>query len=1271
MKRIIAGLCVVLTFFFLNFSYAESPQAETNRAFALIDEGLKRYNVSDFRGAIERWETALATFQKFGNKQAIGTVIGTLGMAYGNLGDYRKAISYYEKALAIAEETGDKKGKGAVIGMLGFAYSNLGDYGKAISFHEKALVIAEKTGDKQAIGKVIGTLGNAYTYLGDNRKAISFYEKALAIAEEIGDKRGKGDALGNLGRSYKDLGDNRKAISYHEKALVIAEELGDKKGKGDQLDNLGNAYLNLGDSRKAISYFEKALTIAEETGDKKSMVSISVKVGAPYINLGDYRKAISYFEKALAIAEELGDKESKGQSLGSLGIAYGNLGDYRKAISFYEKALAIAEEIGDKESKGLSFGNMGTAYAKLGDYRKAISFYEKDLAIAEELGNKRGQQSAHANLGTVYNGLGDYRKAISFHEKALAMAEEMGDKHLIGTVVGNVGNAYRNLGDYRKAISFYEKAIDIEKEIGIPYGIPEGNLADAFLALDRDDEALAIYTKHNHSIRLGRYHLKKKEYTKAKDQFNRNREEDEKAKNASFILPEWIGLGLSHEGLIEYEEAYRWYKKAIDFMEDQRAALTVSEREHYLEGNEAGFPRIEAYEGTARCAFKLGKFEEAFYWAENTRGRIFSELLSKRHSGKGYKIPRELADEEEDLTDKIRQNKKQQQTAFEKNNTELLKQLENEYPALKAKMERLVDRLRKDHPQYASVKYPQPAKLSQVALKKGETIIEYEVTAPYTIGLVIRDGKIIKAFKVDRTRAELEAMVKKFRAPFQERQEGSGMNVFSLNLARGLSEILIGPALSVVKKDERLIIIPDESLNLLPFEALLLSAPIEALKEEAVLLSQQAAKQTDNGTVVDKNAIIRGLTKVPVTRSPGVNVAPRVTTHILFDTDSAQIKKESQKQMQEIVAAFRSEALKNTAIRIEGHTDSVGNPRYNLRLSRKRAEAVNDYLAKSGIHTNRLSFTGRGDTEPIADNKDKAGRRQNRRVDFVRVETEGAKQKASAAQLKNFIYATDEYPISYYQSASVLTLQRALNISRAKAQSFFGLGDPVYDAKDTRASGIRAVTIVAKQKELSSNDIAENEETKEAGYQFSRLVNTGKEVKEVSRLFGQSELLIGSDASEAKLKAEDLKTRRYVLFSTHGILGNEIPYIKQPALVLNLVGNDQEDGFLTASEIFEMDLNADIVGLSACKTGLGVQSAGEGVVGLSRAFMYAGTDTVLVSLWSVADESTYKLMVKFFDGLKNGKDKMTALKEAKNYLRNNGYDNPFYWAPFILMGETN
>jgi CHAT domain-containing protein len=985
-------------------------------------------------------------------------------------------------------------------------------------------------------------------------------------------------------------------------------------------------------------------------------------LGTAYSDLGDYRKAISFYEKALAIAEEIGDKQGKGSWLGNLGRAYGDLGDYRKAISFGEKALAIAEEIGDKKGKGNRLGNLGLAYSDLGDYRKAISFYEKGLAIAEEIGDKKGKGYHLGNMGNAYKDLGDYRKAISFYEKALAIAEEIGDKQGKGNHLGNMGNAYSDLGDYRQAIGFHEKAIDIYKEIGVSYSISEGNLADAYLELDRDDEALAIYTKQNHSIRLGRYYLKKREYARARKQFDRDREKDEEAKKASFILPQWIGLGLSNEGLKEYQGAYKWYTKAITFMEEQRAALTSAAREHYFEGKEFGIPRIEAYEGAVRTAFMLGKYDEAFFWAENTRGRITSELLSSRHSGSNSKISANLAKEEEELSTQIMMNKKQQQIAFEKNNPELLKQLEAKYPALKTKMDNLIDRLRKEHPQYAAIKYPQPVKLSQLALKPGETIIEYEVTDPYSIGLVIRDGKVIKSFKVDKTRKELEALIKKFRSPFQE---GADINSFSTNQATQLADLLIKPALSAVKKGDRLIIVPDESLALLPFESLLLSAPADALKEEATLFAQ-AAKQTE-GDTVDKDSIIRGLAK-PATNRGVIRLSPRVSTHILFNSGSAQVKGESDNQLKEILAALTSNKLKGAKIRIEGHTDSVGDAKFNLRLSQKRAKTIYDYLTKNGIPAEHLNYTGKGDTEQIASNSDEKGRKQNRRVDFVRIDSVATNLKAAPA--KGFVYAMDEYPISYYQSASVLSLQRGLKIKRATDKSFFGLGDPVFDTTDSRSSGMRGLKVVAKDQPAGGSEIANNEETKDAGYQFGRLVNTEKEVKEVGKLFSNAKLLTGADASEETLKGEDLSAKRYLLFSTHGILGNEIPYIKQPALVLNLVGNDKEDGFLTASEILNLNLNADVVCLSACKTGLGVQSAGEGVVGLSRAFMYAGTDTVLVSLWSVADESTYKLMVKFFEGVKSGKDKMTALKEAKNYLRKNGYDNPFYWAPFILMGEA-
>jgi CHAT domain-containing protein/Tfp pilus assembly protein PilF len=1145
----------------------------------------------------------------------------------------------------------------------GQKYFERSDFQGAIERWEKALSIFKKFGVKETVYSTVDFLGRAYINVGDYQKAISYFEQTLAIAEEIGDRKNKGNQLGNLGVAYSDLGEYRKAISYHEQALAIAEEIEDKQNKGNQLGNLGVAYSDLGEYRKAISYHEQALAIAEEIGDKQGKGQRLGNLGNAYDTLGDYRKAISYHEQALAIAEEIGDKKGKGADLGNLGNAYDRLGEYRKAISYYEQALAIAEEIGDKKGKGADLGNLGVAYSNLGDYRKAISYHEQALAVAEEIGDKQSKGINLSNLGNKYCFLGDYRKAIAYFEQALGIFEMSGDKRGKGVAVGNIGLAYSILGDYRKAISYYEQAIAVDKEIGVPYDTPEGNLGDAYLALDRDDEALTIYKKQNDSIRLGRYYLKKQEFQQAKTQFDRDRESDEQRKETILVITRWIGLGLSHEGLREYDKAYEWYTKAIAFMEDQRNSLTPSEREHYLEAKDFGIPRIEAYEGAARCTFMLVRLDDAFYWAENTRGRVLSELLSRRHSEESYKISLELAQEEEELTTQIMINRKQQQTAFQKNNPELLKQAEDEYPALKLKMEGLIDRLRKDYPQYAAIKYPQPVRLSQLALKKGETIIEYEVTDPYTIGLVIRDGEVIKGFKVEKTRAELENLVRKFRSPFQEGQDA---NEFSLNRAKELTDLLIKPALSVLKKGEHLIIIPDESLSLLPFEALLLDAPVEVLKEEATLLAQ--VKRQEGGGAVDRRAIIRGLSKAATTRGRG-GVSPRVSTQILFDTDSVKISKESKRQMDEILAALKSKELKNAQIRIEGHTDSIGDPGYNLKLSRRRAEAVCQYLKKGGIKENLLSFTGKGDTEPIADNATEQGRKKNRRVDFVRV-LEKKDIKSITTSSQNLVYAMDEYPISYYQSASVLSLQRGLNMSREKEPTFFGLGDPVFDTQDQRSAGMRGITIVAK-KDTDSIDITNNEGTKETGYRFSRLENTAKEVKEVSSLFPNSRVLIGPDASKVNLKKEDLTTRRYVLFSTHGILGNEIPYINQPALVLNLVGNKEEEGFLMATEIFNMNLNADLVGLSACQTGLGIQSAGEGVVGLSRAFMYAGTDSVLVSLWSVSDESTYKLMVRFFEGLKQGKNKLTALKEAKNYLRTSGYDNPFYWAPFIIIGEAN
>lgn len=1042
------------------------------------------------------------------------------------------------------------------------------------------------------------------------------------------------------------------------------------QSKNDEWDRAGALWqeaerqMNSSNYWGAIEKYEAALSIYQKIGEKRAVIALLTNIGAAYRETGDYQKALSCSEEALNILGNSGDIVSRGNLLGNLGNIYNaDFGDFPKAISCYEQAITIFEFSGEKGKMGVAVGNLGSVYSSMGEYQKAISCYKQGIAIAGEVGDKRDKALFLDSLGSVYRKLGDSQKAISFYEQSLAIAEESGDRQVKAYALESLGAVHSDMGEPLKALSFYDQAMIMLGNIGLPYWGAQAGRAHAFLALGKDDQAFTIFQVINSNIDLGCFLLKYKDYQRAIEHFNTQRSRDEERKDTEAILARWIGLGLSHEGLKEFETALAWYTKAIGFMEEQRESLLPSEREHYFEGKVFSLRRIEAYKGAVRCSFMLGKLDDTFYWAENTRGRILSEILSGRQADRNYKIPQKIAEEEDNLIRQIMINKKLQQGAFQKNNQQKLKQYENEYLGLKQQMDALIDRLRKDYPQYAAVKYPRPVKLSQLALKKGETIVEYEVTDPYTIGLVIRDGKIIKGFKVEKTRDELEAMIRKYRAPFQE---GLDLNEFRFNSSKDLADLLIKPFMPLLPKGEHLIIVADECLNLLPFEAILIEAPVELLKAESMIPAQETSMaQRDN---LNKQAIIRGLSKKSTTPVRGTTLTPRVSANVLFETDSAQISNESKKLMAEIIAALQSKELKSISVRIEGHTDNIGNPAYNLRLSRKRAQAVVNYLVKNGISSGRLSFRGKGDIEPVADNSTEKGRKLNRRVDLVRI-VEKPNGKSNVRPVAGLVYVMDEFPVSYYQSASVLTLQRKLDVARVKNQSFFGLGDPVFNAQEQRSAAIRSVTL---EKKMAGDviDITGNEGSKEAGYHFSRLENTSKEVSSVSSLFSDSRVLIGSNASKNNLKKEDLVSRRYVLFATHGILGNEIPYIKEPALVLNLVGNPQEDGFLKASEIFNLNLNADIVGLSACQTGLGVMAPGEGVVGLSRAFMYAGTDSVLVSLWSVSDESTYKLMVRFFEGIKQGKDKLTALKEAKQYLRMNGYDNPFYWAAFILIGEA-
>lgn len=263
--------------------------------------------------------------------------------------------------------------------------------------------------------------------------------------------------------------------------------------------------------------------------------------------------------------------------------------------------------------------------------------------------------------------------------------------------------------------------------------------------------------------------------------------------------------------------------------------------------------------------------------------------------------------------------------------------------------------------------------------------------------------------------------------------------------------------------------------------------------------------------------------------------------------------------------------------------------------------------------------------------------------------------------------------VSYAPSASVTAAVREQK--RAAGRNILLVADPVFSADDSRLQSAPAATRAEVTRGLGLDSaVTDVNGPATQALKLPRLAGTRIEAEQIGRLAkasgAQADLWLDLGANEDDLEHRDIQSYRAVHIATHGVLDAVRPQFS--GLALSLVGNKgDDDGFLRTSEVFNLRLGAPLVMLSACETGLGKVKRGEGVVGLSRAFMYAGATTVGVSLWSVADKPTAELMTDFYRRLLGPNPLPSdAMREAQlAMISGKKYNAPFYWAPFVLVGE--
>lgn len=258
----------------------------------------------------------------------------------------------------------------------------------------------------------------------------------------------------------------------------------------------------------------------------------------------------------------------------------------------------------------------------------------------------------------------------------------------------------------------------------------------------------------------------------------------------------------------------------------------------------------------------------------------------------------------------------------------------------------------------------------------------------------------------------------------------------------------------------------------------------------------------------------------------------------------------------------------------------------------------------------------------------------------------------------NARFLLEKFDISYISSASLLNPD--LKRPRKSQKGILAFGNPDFTSHADEP----------QQKELLVSKAPYVRDVVRGDHLLS-LPKSELEVRAIDQVFNRTgnSILIGNRATEESFKSK-ANEYRILHLATHFITNDDQPLYSKIVLAQN---NDMnEDGYLQTYEVFNMNLNADLVVLSACNTGLGKLRKGEGLIGISRAFLFAGVPSMVVSLWNVDDESTAIIMKNFYRHLQAGLEKKQALRLAKlDYLKSSqshGRD-PFYWAPFILIGD--
>ncbi|MGC8659587.1 MAG: CHAT domain-containing tetratricopeptide repeat protein [Desulfomonilaceae bacterium] len=690
------------------------------------------------------------------------------------------------------------------------------DLENALKKYEAALRIFEKAGLNQPEGVILNQIGMVYYSLGQYPKALEYYEKSLKITMKIKDMKSQGRTLNNSGIIYAKLARHEKAVECFEKSLTITKKIGDVEQQGRTLNSLAGVYNYWSQYEKAIEYLEKALVIRRKVGDVHGEGVTLNNIGESYRALGQYSKALERLQNCLEIGQKVGDVALEGSALNNIGLVYDAWGQYGKALEYFEKAISISRKIGQVRGEETTLNNIGNVYLSWGQYAKALDYYDKSLSISRKIGDLQQEGTTLNNISAIYIFSGQYTKATENLKEALSITKKIGDTMINGATLEGLGATYVQMGKFDEALDSFQEALQIYKKIGVPTGGVQVRIGNLFLDKGELNRAAPFVREVLDVGLFARFYLAQADYPNAENYYAKLLGTGEKRQDAGLLFTAYTGLGKVYEALDDYNKAQDYYEKGMKLTEEIRSGLLPSERKNFFEVKINGFYRSEPAKGLTRVRMKLNQAAQSIDSSEVTRARAFSDNIALR-SERGFSgIPVDILEKEDALLSKLAALKKEILKTDKEKQPDRYENLQKEAHSAESELKDFIEMLWDKYKAYAAVKYPRPVTLKESALRPEECVVMFDVLGDGVGVKLIRDKKIDKTFYVKWDQKDLETDVVKFRKPF----ENLHFKEFNPDLAQTLYRKLLEQALADVPKGTPIIIIPDGSLALLPFEAL-------------------------------------------------------------------------------------------------------------------------------------------------------------------------------------------------------------------------------------------------------------------------------------------------------------------------------------------------------------------------------------------------------------------------------------------------------------------